>query len=470
MTFSDPRGFFLRNPIGPVKLCIDPLQGPGTLAFGDECVVRGGAGIPMTLRDPGCVRIIKPIPIPNPPPFGGTIQLGQLPDCLIFVDPLLPPGLTLSDPNCVRVRRPAGGGKIVFGDDVEIPCEIEALPGDPMTFSDPNGFFLRNPIGPVKLCIDPLQGPGTLAFGDLCTVQGGGGIPMTLLDPNCVNILKPTGGGTIQLGNGPQCLIFVDPALPPGLTLSDPTCVRVRKPTGGGTIVFGDQPDCLIFVDPLLPPGLTLSDPTCVRIRKPTGGGVIVFGDDLELPCSIVALPRQPMTLSDPNNFNFVNPTGPVKLCVDPTQGPGQLAFGEKCFVQGGDETGLTLLDPFCVNVLKPDGGGVIAFDRNRTCTVGVDPAGNLPGLIFNDPSGFNFVGGGFIGVNLNGELPRCGLELPQVEKPEGTIKAGLVQALNVGAQNVSQTSSRRFKENIKPITDALSKIGQLGRCHLQLV
>jgi hypothetical protein len=112
---------------------------------------------------------------------------------------------------------------------------------------------------------------------------------------------------------------------------------------------------------------------------------------------------------------------GPTSNCTIEVQAPGV-----------GSISGLILRDPNGIRILNPTpaGSGTLLFGPTADCRISA-PSGPNGGMSFSDPRGFTFASQ----VTVNGP---------------------------VFAQAFVQTSSRRFKNDVKPIEQPLEKIAKL--------
>ena len=211
------------------------------------------------------------------------------------------------------------------------------------------------------------------------------------------------------------------------------TTLRLANAAGGGVLNFGNNPDnlCAIAVDPQGPAGLLLRDPKGIRILSPDPvrfPPVLRFGptDD----CSIGIDPvLSGLILRDPIGFRLLGRNnqghrlifGPTMDCTIEVQPPAPNSIA-----------GLLLRDPKGIRILNPDpaGANTVLFGPTEDCRISA-AAGPEGGMGFSDPNGFTFGNR----VMVNGP---------------------------VFAQAFVQTSSRRFKNEVKPIEQPLEKIAKL--------
>jgi len=385
------------------------LEGsPARVSFGSSglCTIgidsAGPAGV--VLRDPIGMRIMPPVPTP---PIPSRLLFGPTDDCSLGIDPSLR-GLILRDPNGGRLINPTNGPtRLLFG-----PTDDCRIGIDPAL----TGLILYDPRG-VRVCVPtfPVDVPTRLLFGptDDCTVGIDPSLTgLILRDPSGPRLINPVVGQPTSLIFGPtnDCRISIDPSLT-GLILYDPRGVRICVPPTPiplpPRILFGPTDDCTIGIDPTLP-GLILRDPRGVRVNPPNPGDppVILFGPtDL---CSVGTSPQIPgLILTDPRGIRLLNP--------------------------------------------EPSGQTSLLFGPTDDCRIFVSPPQVPgPGMTLLDPRGFQFLGGF---VLMGATDPReFRLQLPTTNDPGG-------QAL---ANRWIDASSRRWKENIRPIDDAMDKLTRL--------
>jgi hypothetical protein len=162
---------------------------------------------------------------------------------------------------------------------------------------------------------------------------------------------------------------------------------------------------------------------------------MLIFGptDD----CQIFVDPTAGgMAFSDPAGFRFLNPRGVAVVGIP----GGVLAFGPDCSIGIDPQfTGIVEKDPGGLRLLGRDGQGcILTFGPTDLCRILVDPTREDFGLIFTDPKRFLF------------------------EAPEAPGKADVLVDGILRAVEVSQSSSRQLKENIRPIENALDAVKQL--------
>ena len=275
-------------------------------------------------------------------------------------------------------------------------------------------------------------GPSVIAFGptDDCRFQVDPTGPAGLQEWDPVGLRLMGDGGTqgcrILFGATDDCTIEINPQGPTGLTFSDPFGVRVcDDDIGTATITFGPEDACVLGVNPLGPPGLTASDPNGWRVcDDDIGTATITFG-----------------------------PTDDCRFRVDPT-GPGGL--------QEWDPVGLRLMGDGTSTT-----GQRLMFGPTENCNIGVNPdIGD--GIITTDPGGIrilNPLGGlntlSFGSQNATGSSVgiqvKPGFDALLFNGQEGGVFQG-----PVFATEFISTSSRRFKDNIRPINGALDLIESL--------
>ena len=456
LILRDPRGVRVLNPnngpsrllFGPTDNCsigIDPafpglisrdpigfrLLGPNNqgcrLIFGPtmDCTVEVDPSGPqgILLRDPRGVRIIPRSTTDLP-----TLRFGPTDDCSIGIDPAFP-GLIERDPIGFRLLGLNNQGcRLIFGPTMD--CTVEVNP------AGPQGLLLRDPKG-IRILSPSPTAPPTLRFGptDDCSIGIDPAFPGLIeRDPIGFRLMGQNNQGCrLIFGPTMNCTVEVDPTGPQGLLLRDPKGIRILSPDAQQppTLRFGPTDDCSIGIDPVLT-GLILRDPRGLRIA-PAGGTALPtlrFGpvDD----CSIGIDPAFPgLLLRDPSG---------VRISSTVTSAPPRLLFGptDLCSIEirppgtTGAASGLLLRDPSGIRVLNPVAAGTnrIVFGPTDDCRISVAP-GDTTGMRFTDPRGFAFGSQ----VTVNGP---------------------------VFAQAFVQTSSRRFKNDVKPIEEPLEKISKL--------
>lgn len=471
-----PPGLLLRDPTCIRVLPPDPLRQPSVFYFGgtDDCTIGidppggltglvgrdpvglrlAGTGLGSRLlfggpddlctigidpeleglifRDVGCFVFDNPDPLADPEIRlpRGTLRFGD--ECTIGVDPELT-GLVESDPGGLRLLgRDLVGCRLVFGPTDDCRIELDS--------TGPQGLLLRDPTCVRVVPPRPGQDPSVIYFGptDDCSLgadpTGPGGL--ILRDPRGVRVLDPSGllGPTLRFGPTDDCTIGIDPELP-GLVERDPTGFRLLgQDNQGCRLIFGPTMDCTVEVDPKGPSGLLLRDPNGIRVLNPdpTGNPTILFGPTDE--CILLADPERGLRLSDPRGINLPFPTDPAGK-----QLPALLTFGDagecRWRVNAPDTgpAGMILDDPNGLLLVNPQGGASpLSFGETGECRIRVGALPNRQnGLIFDDPNGMQF------------------------NSPESFFDVIL-------AQEFIQTSTRRLKENIKPIEEPIAKIQQL--------
>jgi endosialidase-like protein len=259
--------------------------------------------------------------------------------------------------------------------------------------------------------------------------SSGGGGTFVDLQPRQLLTATPYANHARSVSSVPDSALSANVALlngsPMFTTPVRMTTLRVADASGGGALNFGNNPDnvCAISIEPQGPSGLLLRDPSGIRILSPDAQRppTLRFGptDD----CSIGIDPAFPgLVERDPIGFRLLgqNNTG-SRLIFGPTM---------LCTIETSNSlTGLILRDPNGLRLFSPTGPtNIIRFGPTDNCQVTADPNG---GLRFSDPRGFTFGNQ----VTVNGP---------------------------VFAQAFVQTSSRRFKNDVKPIEKPLEKISQL--------
>lgn len=250
----------------------------------------------------------------------------------------------------------------------------------------------------------------------------------------------------VAFGPTGQCRFEIDPtgALT-GLLEYDPVGLRLMGnaplggiPTQGCRVIFGPTMNCLIEVQPQGTPGLLLRDPRGIRIwppipvpPNPPDPPILFFGETDD--CQILVDPVVGgMMFKDPNGFRFINDRGIPAVDII----RGFIRFGELCtFGIEPELTGIAVKDPGGLRLLGQEGEGMILrFGPTDDCSIVVADSG----IILTDPKGFNFV------------------------SPAGAGQARLTVGGVVAATEFVTTSSRRLKENIRPIDNALDAVKKL--------
>jgi hypothetical protein len=456
-------GLVERDPIG-FRLLGRNNQGE-RLIFGPtmDCTIEVQTGSNavsgLLLRDPSGIRILSPDAM-RPP----TLRFGPTDDCSIGIDPGFP-GLLIRDPSGIRINpiSPAAPRTLRFG-----PTDDCSIGIDPAI----TGLQLRDPKGVRILSPDPMS-PPMLRFGptDDCSIGIDPAFPgLVARDPIGFRLLGLNNQGRrLIFGPTMDCTIEVDPAGPQGLLLRDPRGVRVLSlsPTNPATLRFGPTDDCSIGIDPAFP-GLVERDPIGFRLLGLNNQGLrLIFGPTMD--CTVEIDPAGPagLLLRDPKGIRILPPAGPNSL---PT-----LRFGptDDCSI-GIDPAfpGLVARDPvgFRLSGLNNQGGRLI-FGPTMDCTVEVQTGPNaMPGLVLRDPSGVRILNPSN-GPNtiLFGPTNLCRIFAPDsnggmsFSDPRGfTFGSQVTVNGPVFAQAFIQTSSRRFKNDVKPIEQPLEKISKL--------
>jgi hypothetical protein len=131
--------------------------------------------------------------------------------------------------------------------------------------------------------------------------------------------------------------------------------------------------------------------------------------------------------------------------------------------------------DPFGFRLLGRNNEGCrLLFGPTDLCTIEVQPpnaAGSIPGLLLRDPSGIRILNPEPTGLNslLFGPTDQCRISAPGpnggmgFSDPRGfTFGSQVVVNGPVFAQQFIPTSSRRFKNDVKPIEQPLETIAKL--------
>jgi hypothetical protein len=456
-------GLVERDPVGFRLL---GLNNQGCrLIFGPtmDCTVEvdpvGPQG--LLLRDPRGIRILSPAA--NSPP---VLRWGPTDDCSIGIDPAFP-GLVERDPIGFRLLGQNNQGcRLIFGPTMD--CTVEVRP--PGTAGAIPGLLLRDPSG-IRILSPDVMRPPVLRFGptDDCSI----GIDpvlsgLRLRDPGGIRIapLDPMIPATLRFGPTDDCSIGIDPAFP-GLVERDPIGFRLLgRNNEGCRLIFGPTMDCTVEVDPAGPQGLLLRDPRGIRILSPDpmSPPALRFGptDD----CSIGIDPvLSGLRLRDPSGIRIA-PTDPMALPI--------LRFGptDDCSI-GIDPAfpGLVERDPIGFRLLGQNNEGCrLLFGPTDLCTIEVQPPGTpgaIPGLLLRDPSGIRLLNPAPTGgpsTLLFGPTDQCRIAAPAgpnggmfFSDPNGFTFDGVVKA-----QMFMQISSRRFKDDVKPIEEPLEKISKL--------
>ena len=368
-------------------------------------------------------------PDPDQP---STLFFGPTDFCNIGIDPVGGlTGMIERDPNGFRLLgRNDQGCRLLFG-----PTDLCTVEVDP---SGPAGLLLRDPSGIRVLNPDEPQA-ARLFWGptDECSI----GLDPQLTglverDPVGFRLLGPDGQGC-RLIFGPtlDCTVEVDPGGPPGLLLRDPSGIRVLNPDEpqAARLFWGPTDECSIGLDPQLT-GLVERDPVGFRLLGPDGQGCrLIFGPTLD--CTVEVDPGGPpgLLLRDPSGIRILNPLND-ELPNPPLPGlpplPATLYWGrnDDCRIESGLGRGMIVYEPSGVVIRSPLPGAPSILSFGEENDEGVQEcrieAGGL-GMIFVDPRGFDFGG-------------------------------------VVTADGFVERSSRRLKENIRPINDARDKIRRL--------
>ncbi|MGE3180395.1 MAG: tail fiber domain-containing protein [Phycisphaerae bacterium] len=371
------------------------------------------------------------------------IVFGPTDDCSIGVDPLLP-GLTERDPTGFRLLGQNNEGcRLIFGPTLD--CTIEVNPQGPpgLTLRDVNCVRVLNPLPnlPTKLLFGPT---------DDCSIGIDPMLPgLTERDPTGFRLLGQNNQGCrLIFGPTMNCTVEVQPDGPPGLLLRDPSGIRILPPLPQlpPVLLFGPTDDCSIGVDPSLP-GLTVRDPGGLRVRNLGSSGKdgvsrLAFGPTND--CAIVVDPNSPgMRLRDPGGIRIINP--------DPT-GPATLLFGDSnaCRIEASPNDGMIVYEQNGVTILNPLPGApsVLSFSPNGECRFEAVPG---QGMIVYEQNGVFFESQ--VGISLPpGQPVQFGIQLnPALGQRGSGFAAQWIEA-----------SSLRFKENIRPMDDALAIIDRL--------
>ena len=454
-------------------LRVTDSTGGGFLRFGptDDCSIgvipAGPQG--LLLRDPRGVRILNPSTGPTRLLFGPTD------DCTLGIDPAFP-GLVERDPTGFRLLGQNNQGcRLIFGPTMD--CTVEIQPGGP------SGLLLRDPSG-IRLLSPNAQQPPTLRFGptDDCSL----GIDLvrtglTLRDPRGLRMLSPSPTQAPMLRFGPtdDCSLGIDPVLT-GLLLRDPRGIRVLSPDTNRppTLRFGPTDDCSLGIDPQVT-GLLLRDPRGIRILPPPA----LAGTPPNLPtlrfgptddCSLGIDPAFPGLIErDPTGFRLLGQNNQgCRLIFGPTM---------DCTVeiQPGGPSGLLLRDPSGIRLLSPDTNRppTLRFGPTDDCSLGIDPA--IRGLLLRDPNGVRIMNPASTqaaNTLIFGPTDDCRISAApgvaggmRFSDPrgftfgtQGTPPANVTVNGAVFATQFVPTSSRRFKNDVKPIEKALDKISKL--------
>jgi hypothetical protein len=165
-----------------------------------------------------------------------------------------------------------------------------------------------------------------------------------------------------------------------------------------------------------------LRDPRGIRILPPRAGDLPMLRFGPTDDCSIGINPDFPgLVERDAVGFRLLGPNNQGRLIFGPTM---------DCTIEtAGPIPGLLLRDPAGVRIINPKGQtNSLSLGPSDLCRISADVEG---GMRFSDPKGFIFLNQ----VVVNGP---------------------------VFAQDFVPTSSRRFKNDVKPIEEPLEKISQL--------
>lgn len=390
----------------------------------------GSAFVPLTPRQlltatPNSLYSETARSVPDSALSGNVARLNGSP---MFSTPV---GVTM-----LRVANAAGGGVLNFGNNPDNLCAIAVDPRGPA------GLLLRDPQGIRILSPDPVEFPPVLRFGptDDCSI----GIDpfltgLILRDPGGLRIAPATPAlPRLLFGPTDDCSLGIDPAFP-GLVERDPIGFRLLGQNNQGCrLIFGPTMDCTIEVRPPGTPGavagLLLRDPSGIRLLSPDANRppTLRFGptDDCSLGIDPVL---SGLIVRDPSGFRLLGRNnqgrrlifGPTMDCTIEVQAPAPNSIA-----------GLLLRDPNGIRILNPvaNGGNTLVFGPTDDCSITVIN----DGMRFADPRGFFFSG------------PNGG------EGTQVTVNG------SVSAQSFIQTSSRRFKNEVKPIEQPLEKIAKL--------
>ncbi len=349
-------------------------------------------------------------------------------------------------------------------------CTVEIQP------SGPAGLLLRDPSGIRILPLNPGAAP-RLIFGptDDCSlgIDPTGATAGLLIEEDFgVRVTNPNGGASRVIlgsgfGNNPDnlCIIAVDPNGPSGIQLRDPSGVRLLSPPGSAPrLIFGPTDDCSLGIDPTRQ-GLRVAENYGLRLFGNSGtGDRLIFGptDD----CSIGIDPT----------LQGLRVAENVGLRLHGNGGTGcRLIFGPTmdCTVeiQPGGPSGLLLRDPSGIRILSPDPASAprLIFGPTDDCRLAIDPTGVLRGLIAYEPNGVRLID------ELNSEPklifgPTDNCTIGIVDDPAtGTARMTFSDVNDFLFTNdvevvgmLTETSTRRLKDNIKPLENALGLIQQL--------
>jgi hypothetical protein len=182
-----------------------------------------------------------------------------------------------------------------------------------------------------------------------------------------------------------------------------------------------------------------LWDPEGVRIQNSGETPFrLLFGptDECRLQVNPPGTGPAGLAIVDPEGLRVINPS---------KDGAHTLLFGptDECRLQvnqpGTGPGGVAIVDPAGLRLINPSEGGApsLNFGPTNDCAIRTGVPGGISGLFFTDPNGFFFTN-------------------PAGANAKVTVEGELL------AQEFIQTSTRRLKENIRPIEDPLGKIAQL--------
>ena len=367
--------------------------------------------------------------------------------CTVGIDSTGPTGVLLRDPVGIRILPPFPTppipSRVLFG-----PTDLCTIGIDPAL----SGLILRDPRGTRIIAAAP-----TLLFGptDLCTIGIDPQIPgLILRDPRGGRLINPVAANPTRMFFGPtdDCSIGIDPART-GIVLRDPKGARIDPPAMPipmpTRLFFGPTDDCSLGIDPVIT-GLIGRDPRGFRILPPNPGDppTLLFGaSDL---CTVATSPTLAgLLLSDPRGIRILNPipSDLPRLIFGPTDGCsiGLTQVDNLTMIRMSDPVGIQITNP------NPSVNSALFLGDGLSCSIQVTPSTvQRPGMILTDPRGFGF-NGGFVTMGVV-QSPQVRLQLPTTNDPSG-------QAL---ANRWIDASSRRWKENIRPIDDAMEKLSQL--------
>jgi len=246
---------------------------------------------------------------------------------------------------------------------------------------------------------------------------------------------------SISFGTG-ECWIGVNPDVLRGLIVRDPDGFRLigDGERSGLRLLFGQGDDCRIEVLPGVIPGLLLRDPV-IRILPPVFEEplppILTFGPTDDCRILVPDPTAGGLVFQDPNFFRFENIRGTPVVQIP----RGFLEFGTDCRIGVElDLRGIVVSDPGGLRVLGVKGAGMaLTFGDTDFCRIFVDPLERPnDGIILTDPNGFIF------------------------ESPVGPEAALVTVKGTLTAGKLVQESSRRLKENVRPIDNALDAVTRL--------